>query len=189
MVVIIIDGNICSGKTSIIDGLVKKLSDDNINVKSFDEPINDDLLNLYLSDMNKYSMAFQYYVAVMKNNIYEKAIKHDGIAIIDRSYYGDNTFYEYQMNKFNYPDDNIYHSLNLHKDDERIVSIYVNCDIERIIERLQVRSKNEIDNYDERYLSDIEMNMKRKCKDHIQVINNDELHKAINEIHDIIRNK
>jgi deoxyadenosine/deoxycytidine kinase len=60
--VIVIEGIIGSGKTSLGRKLTQMIAGSNIPCKFFEEEVNDELLALFLKDMKKYAFTFQLFM-------------------------------------------------------------------------------------------------------------------------------
>jgi deoxyadenosine/deoxycytidine kinase len=95
MTIIAIEGNIGSGKTTLINILKNKLISEGKKVKVLDEPINEHLLNLYLSDRKRYGLMFQFVMLGLRLDCHKRSLKYSDkgyIVLLDRSLYGDKVF-------------------------------------------------------------------------------------------------
>lgn len=94
--IILIEGIIGAGKTTLGMELSKMLSEVGIKSHLFYEEINMSLLELFLSDMKKYAFSFQMYMLQNRQGVYREAISyselHNGVSIVDRSLFGDIAF-------------------------------------------------------------------------------------------------
>src|SRR3990167_5943525 len=91
--IILIEGIIGAGKTTLAYKMTDLLTRVGIPVKFFEENVNGYLLDLFLKDMKKYAFAFQLLMPAQRRNIYLQAMEfsrmYNGVSIIDRSLYGD----------------------------------------------------------------------------------------------------
>lgn len=94
--IIIFEGIIGAGKTTISSSLTDLLKRVNIPVQFFDEKVDPHMLRLFLSDMKRYAFTFQMYMLVERQKIYMKAVDfariQGGVSIVDRSLHGDLAF-------------------------------------------------------------------------------------------------
>lgn len=92
----IIDGLISSGKTTWGNSIVNYLNSIGIKSIFFTEPIDNEFLNMYISDMKKYSFTFQLDMKCERKKIYkaalDKARREGYFVIIDRGMHGDKAF-------------------------------------------------------------------------------------------------
>ena len=92
---IIIEGNISSGKSTLCRSVVNYLNRIGLKAKLYDEPILSSYLDLFLTDMKKYAFGFQMSMLIERQCLYRNAqvfSDDGGIAIIDRSMHGDKVF-------------------------------------------------------------------------------------------------
>lgn len=93
--IIIIEGLISAGKSTAGVEICNFLNRNKIKAKFFPEPLIPDLLQLFLSNQEKYAFAFQLAMLVKRQTIYKEAYRLTQLGyccIIDRSLYGDYCF-------------------------------------------------------------------------------------------------
>ncbi|PCJ29219.1 MAG: hypothetical protein COA94_02050 [Rickettsiales bacterium] len=90
--VLYIDGMVGSGKTSLCKRIKAFLVSEESQCKLFSRPINTKLLNLFISNPKNYAFALELSCLTNNRNVRENALSfasEGGIAIVDRSVYGD----------------------------------------------------------------------------------------------------
>lgn len=158
----IIEGIIAAGKTTLGKSIESYLTKIGIRCKFFCEYVNKPMLDLYLSDMKKYSFAFQLFMLEWRMHNYRLAYeyaKKGGVAILDRSILGDNAF-ALMLHKKGFISNEelkIYHSI-LEKaclpPPSRI--IFLNCTETTSMTRLTTRGiESEIKGYSPEYLKEL----------------------------------
>lgn len=176
---IIIEGLIGAGKSTLCIELVKHFKSKNIKCKYFPEVVNIDFLNLYISNMKKYSFAFQLFmlnerIKVLKN-AEDWTNRTGGYAIIDRSLHGDFAFGFLQKLNGNMTDKewDVYQNVLsqnalLRKPD---VIFFLNVSIDNCLKRTRIRDRTGEDNYTREYFEKLAYSydecMKRYCQDKI----------------------
>lgn len=94
--IILIEGIIGAGKSTLGASLHKALIKAGIASEFFEENVDPKLLELFLADKQKYAFAMQTVLLVQRQKTYMKAIhfaRHEnGVSIVDRSLYGDIAF-------------------------------------------------------------------------------------------------
>lgn len=93
--IIIIEGNISSGKSTLGRYMSSYLNEIGIETKVFEEPILQSYLDLFLNDMKTEAFGFQMSMLIERQCLYERAIKfteNGGVALMDRSFFGDKVF-------------------------------------------------------------------------------------------------
>lgn len=93
--IIIIEGNISSGKSTLCKNIANFLNSIGLDTKLFEEPILDSYLDMYIKNMKKYAFGFQISMLLERQKLFQQAeqfIEHGGIAVMDRSTYGDKVF-------------------------------------------------------------------------------------------------
>ena len=93
--IVVLEGLISSGKTTWGRSLADYLNKHHINTIFMTEPVDEKFLDLYLSDMHKYSFSFQMHMKALRREIYSQARKYasnGSFVIIDRSMHGDMAF-------------------------------------------------------------------------------------------------
>lgn len=172
--VIILEGNISSGKTTLGNRLVEYLNYNGYNARFFEEYRNDELLNQYIYDMKRYAFPFQLFMLRKRIQIYKEAYNfsdNGGISIIDRSIFGDYAFCKCQLKSGNITIEEFHEYESILKSEALIrphLIVYLDCDTSTCSERIKKRGiKSEIDGYDEKYLHNIEENYKDVITEHI----------------------
>lgn len=93
--IILIDGGIAAGKTTIGKYLERYLISTGLDAVFVEEYVNRDLLYKYISNMKEYAWAFQEHMVRARIEIYEMALRlrsEGKVVIIDRSLVGDMVF-------------------------------------------------------------------------------------------------
>ncbi len=93
--ILVIEGSIGTGKSTLGRSLEKYLLEAGLNAKYYPEYINALFLEQYLKNMKAYAYPFQMFTVLKRLEIYREGYKltlTGGIAIIDRSLLGDRTF-------------------------------------------------------------------------------------------------
>lgn len=159
--IIILEGLIGVGKSTLGACLYQFLLNCGIESKWFNEPINDKLLKLYISDMNKYAFSFQTIVARERLNIYKEAVKWSKkgfVVFIDRSLIGDMSFAIMQRNKGYISTKEFEVYLNLISDQvqEPHCTLFLDCSPKVAWERMKERGqKEEVSGYSLAYFEDL----------------------------------
>lgn len=114
--VIVLEGGIAVGKSTAARALHTLLTSLGHTVTLMTEKINQDLLALYLGDMQRYAFPFQSIVACERVQLYKEAqrlAELGHVVLIDRSLIGDLAFATMQMEKgfFSASEWAVYHSL------------------------------------------------------------------------------
>ena len=120
--IIALDGLPGVGKTTFGHFLYEYLNKIGIQCIFLSEYVNQELLELYLSDLNKYSLMFQIAMLKEKSMTYHVATKEAAegkFVIIDRSHIGDSSFALMQKSKYKWTKkecstyDSIFNELNM----------------------------------------------------------------------------
>lgn len=93
--IIVIEGNIASGKSTLTERLTEFLNDIGLNTKLYKEPILQTYLDTFLQDQTKYAFGFQMSMLIENQCLYGDATsftKGGGIAVMDRSFMGNRVF-------------------------------------------------------------------------------------------------
>jgi len=101
-IVLVLEGCIGAGKTTLGRSLEQYFNDHGIKCKFFNEVKDEEMLDLYLKDMEKYAFTFQYDMVRMRIQMYEEALKFSqegGLSIVDRGMLGDMSFARKQRDK------------------------------------------------------------------------------------------
>jgi deoxyadenosine/deoxycytidine kinase len=161
-IVIVLEGLIGVGKTTLGQSLLKYFQNAGIKCKFFKEFINKPLLDMYLGDKAKYAFHFQSIMIRERINIYKKAVKFarkGGLAIIDRGIAGDRAFAKMQDDNgfFTETEYTVYKSLI---EEEKITSpditLYLKTDPKIAYERMQKRGNEaEKQSYTLKYFEDL----------------------------------
>lgn len=157
--VIVIDGIIGVGKSSLGKSISYYLNSYNIPCEFFPEYLNKDLLNYYLNDIKNNAFMYQIIMANSRVETYRRALmfaKNGGVSIIDRSILGDMAFARMQYEGKHITDEQykIYLSVIGEIEDmyEPDYTIFLQCDIDTCRRRIEKRNrKNEVTTYDVNY--------------------------------------
>jgi deoxyadenosine/deoxycytidine kinase len=159
---IVIEGLIGVGKSTLGHNLEKLLNENGIECKFYEEYVNSELLQQYIENMEKYSYSFQLVMLLKRIEIYKEArnyTKSGGIAIIDRSLLGDYAFALMQHKHGNISDSEMiaYKSICKQEDlPEPDIIVYLNADVEICMNRITKRGRpGETKGYSEQYLYDL----------------------------------
>jgi len=102
-IVLVIEGSIGAGKTTLGNSLEQYFNDHGVKCKFFKEIKDEKMLDLYLEDMDKYSFFFQYIMLNKRIRMYKKALKcakkKGKLIIVDRGILGDMSFARKQYDK------------------------------------------------------------------------------------------
>lgn len=164
--IILIEGVIGAGKTTLAGKLANLLTRVGIPVKFFEENVNTHLLGLFLADMKKYAFAFQLLMPAQRRNIYLQAMEfsriHNGVSIIDRSLYGDLAFANMHHDMGNIDDAEWKAYESLMSNDplpQPSVIIYLDVDTEVAMARIKARNRGtEANAYTSEYIQGLDGN-------------------------------
>lgn len=161
--IIVIEGLIGVGKSTLGASLENYLNNMNIKCKFFPEYVNKNLLQQYISNMSKYSYSFQLFMLSKRIQTYRDAEEYankGGVALIDRSVYGDMAFALMQKEKGFISEDEWQIYLNIMHQEIRLeprIIVYLNCTVDTCLKRLNKRGdKTEINGYNPQYFKDLE---------------------------------
>ena len=73
--IIVLEGNIGVGKTTLMKNICNILKNNQIKVKCFEEGINMDYLDLFLLDENKYGFGFEMFNLSNRDCTFQKAVE------------------------------------------------------------------------------------------------------------------
>lgn len=164
----IIDGNIGSGKSTILNLLSEQTFNKPIYILKENTQAWNNLLQLFYKDMNRYAFSLQ--MMILKDHIYAARIKsNDEIWIVERSFYsciyvfGKNLLEKNLINQIEY-------DLMINYVDTFLIQnfqhlIYLDCDPNTCYERIQTRDKIDT-SIPLDYIKDIDLKYK-------EMINND----------------
>jgi deoxyadenosine/deoxycytidine kinase len=170
--VIVLEGLIGAGKTTLGSSMEEHFIKDGMKAKFFPEYRNDELLNMYLTDMKKYSFHFQIVMIMKRIEIYKEAIKfaaEGGVAIVDRGIFGDMAFslMQYKKKFFTEEEYKVYFSV-IEKEmlNTPHLILYLKTSPEIAFERMQKRNiAGEVGAYTLEYFREVE-------NSHYEVMNN-----------------
>lgn len=157
--IIALEGLISAGKTTLGNHIATYLNGIDIPCKFFPEYVNQDLLTQFIQNMKKYAYSFQMIMLCKRIEIYRQALefsKTGGVAIIDRSLWGDMTFAKLQHRQGNISDEEwtcyssmVKHEIMIEPD----IIIYLDCNIDTAMSRIQKRgNRSEMSGYRAEYL-------------------------------------
>lgn len=169
----VIEGIVGVGKTTLGKSIETYLNNIGIDCKFYREYVNHDLLNQFISDMKKYAYSFQMIMLLKRIEIYREAeayTKLGGVAIVDRSLFGDKTFAKLHYQDGNISEDewNIYNKYILSETlPTPSACVYLQCSPEISLQRLKNRGiESEINGYNIEYvtkLNNIYQNIITNC--------------------------
>ena len=187
-----LEGSISAGKSTLCKSLNKYLTKYGVKYKHYPEPINQKFLDLFYTDMDKYSFSFQSFIIRERINIAEDSfndLQNNDVnfAVIDRSPIGDCafSFMLYKDKKITPQEFDVYTDIikprkNINKEGIKNIIIYLKCSTNKNRERIIKRgNKLEIDNCTESYLKQLD-------DSYLRILNNegtsDEENKIINQV-------
>jgi len=159
--IIILEGLIGVGKTTLGYSLEAYLNQIGLSAKFFPEFKNVGLLKQYINDMKRYAYTFQIAMLMARLEIYRQAdafAKTGGISIIDRSLPGDYTFAKMQKEQHRFTNDEwlVYKRLIPLNLSEPNCIVMLNCDPIVAFERMKTRGeKSEISGYTLEYFQQL----------------------------------
>lgn len=162
--VILVEGGIAYGKTTIGKSLASYLQHLGLKAKFFPEYRNPVLLQQYIKNMKKYAYAFQLFLLGRRAETYREAkvfAEAGGIAIVDRSFPGDKAFALLQVELGNMSQNDYATYLAVAKQEidlEPDFTLRLVCTLETVLERIRQRGhQEEIDGYTPEYLRLLEV--------------------------------
>lgn len=166
--ILIIEGTIAAGKSTLSQKLYNFIKKVGIPVKFFEEEVDPIMLDLFLSDMQKYAFAFQMHMLVQRQKAYLQAIQFsrekNAICIMDRSLYGDYAFAMMHADKGNISEKEFkaYESVMASTPlPEPSNILYLEVTPETAMQRIQARNRGkEAETYTIDYLHDLDVNYK-----------------------------
>jgi deoxyadenosine/deoxycytidine kinase len=140
--IITIEGNIGCGKTTLLNKLKEK-NEYNIVEEDVDEWKNEGWLQLFYSDMKRYSGTFQLRTQISHINNYKKFVK-DKINIVERSPFSNKYIFGKMLMESNFLHEKEYHLID--KMNELVgwhpnMMIILNCEPELCYERYKKRGR------------------------------------------------
>jgi deoxyadenosine/deoxycytidine kinase len=161
--VICIEGQIGIGKSTLGKQMETFLRKIGFNAKYYSEYVNQELLAQYISDMKRYSYAFQMIMLCKRMEVYRQALelaKIGGVAILDRSLIGDMIFAQMQRDNGNISESEWSVYMSVVKQENNLEPdhvIYLRAPVEKCLERIKKRGiEAEINGYDFKYLKTLE---------------------------------
>lgn len=167
--ILAVEGNIGVGKSTLCKRLTEYLNSSGIKAVYYEEPVDTDMLVLYVSDMKKYAYDFQIKMLEYRIDIHldaQKKREEGYTVIIDRSLIGDYVFAEMQKDNGNisaeqwttYQDKLT--SVNLQTLD---YCVYLDCTSKVALERICKRDRcNEAAGYTIDYLESVATYYKKR---------------------------
>ena len=159
--VIVLEGTISAGKTTLGKNIVDLLTKFKLKAKFFHEYVNEDLLQQYIIDMKTYAYGFQLIMQAHRINSYKNArdfANKGGIAIIDRSIIGDYAFALMQKKRgfITEAEWDIYMKIFIQ---ENLIQpdgiIYLDCTVDTVVGRIVKRGIKCESSYDISYLQEL----------------------------------
>ena len=171
-----IEGNIGSGKTTIIHHLQRLYGDQVILVE---EPVKDwqnlegeNLLNKKNEDLNRWGYSFEAYVLITKMNELTKVAHSDKkIILIERCMLTDKVFFDINVeNGFSNPMEeamfkNLYEFLSNNVYPKLSGIIYLDTPVDECIQRMILRGRKEEKSLTKEYLTQLDDNFKKVIKE------------------------
>lgn len=156
--VIVIEGIIAAGKTTLIRDLERRLKERGERVIVKEEKVNTLLLSLYITDMERYAFSFQVIMLNQRLSILRQAqsLKERGYTVlVDRGLVGDLAFAKMEKGYFTKEERRCYFSmLKARERPDRV--IYLSVEPEVAMERLRARgNESEVAGYTLEYLRDL----------------------------------
>ena len=176
-----IEGNIGSGKTTVIHHLQRIFGDQVILVE---EPVKDwqnlegeNLLNKKNEDLNRWGYSFEAYVLITKmNELTKNAFSDKKIILIERCMLTDKVFFDINVeNGFSNPMEeamfkNLYEFLSNNVYPKLSGIIYLDTPVEECIRRITKRNRGEECTIEKSYLNQIKNKMDEMCNDSSMII-------------------
>lgn len=160
---IVIEGNIASGKSTFTESLVAFLNGIGLSARLYKEPILQSYLDTFLTDMKKYAFGFQMSMLIENQCLYGDALHYvesGGIAILDRSFMGNRAFALLHNQYGNITDaemkvyDDVYNRMVRQR--SPTYTLYLEVDPEINVNRCRLRDRScESQAYDIQYFSDL----------------------------------
>jgi deoxyadenosine/deoxycytidine kinase len=159
--VIVVEGTIAVGKSTLCRSLQMWLERRGFSVKLYNEHINEDMLKLFLSDKQKYAFNMELYMAQERIKTYKLADieRKRRIVIIDRSIPGDLAFclMQHRRGAISASELDLIHSVIR---EQELISpdcvLYLDCSPETAFSRMLSRDReDERSAYDIRYFRDL----------------------------------
>lgn len=97
--IILVDGNVSAGKTTLCRGLEKYLKSLGRKVYFHQESFDSELLKKYIENPREYGEAFVLDICVRKSQVYDYASQNPGIHIVDRSHLGDLAIFTWRRDR------------------------------------------------------------------------------------------
>lgn len=184
--VIILEGNIGVGKSSLGISIEKYLNNMDIPCKFFKEYVNEKLLAQYINDMQNYSYTYELMMLTVRIFIYRAVteyIKTGGVAIVDRSVIGDYAFGYLQKTR-GYISEDQWQLLMSVLEDEKLMEpdclVFLDCEPEVALQRTCGRDSKAEKNYDIEYFISVKEDYNVAIED---VIQRRGIHKQIPHLH------
>lgn len=162
--IILVEGIIGAGKSTLASKLNGLLSRVSIPSMLLEEDVDSNMLRLFLSDMRKYAFAFQMTMLVQRQKIYMKALdfarRENGVAIVDRSLWGDWAFAN-MHHRYGNIDDNEWNAYLSVMESTQLPQpshvIYLDVSVETALARIVSRNRDtESTSYTLSYLNDLD---------------------------------
>ena len=168
--ILVLEGLIGVGKSTLGRSLFRYFKKKGIDVHWMPEPINEKLLKLYLSNMQKYAFPFQVIVARERIQIYREAARlaeQGKFVIIDRGLPGDLAFAYMQKTKGFFTEEEFGVYLGLIDEEYPVPNtiIYLDCTVETAWKRILVRGiEPEKSSYNLTYLKDLQNSYRQSLR-------------------------
>lgn len=170
--IIIIEGPIGVGKTTLGNSIVRVLNKINIPSQFYPETIHHQWLELFLTDMRKYALGYELFCTTNRLWIYDNVLtqrNYGTVCVVDRSLDGDDVFAKVLLSR-GILSDKEYKVCNSWSHNNTGVEppdylIYLKAEPKICMKRTARRNRNGEDNYDMEYFSQL-------CKEYDIVMSN-----------------
>lgn len=176
-ILIVVEGSIGVGKTTAGKAIEENLKSKGIDAIFYPEYVNNDYLNLFLSDMKAYAFGFQSVMLSKRIAIYREARAHTkkgGVAIVDRSILGDIAFAVMHHKNGNINSIEWAAYLSMVKQelkDSPDYIIYLDCELDEEMERIRKRSRGlESTAYTREYLSNLKDAYMKAFEEYVRML-------------------
>lgn len=171
--ILVIEGNIASGKSTLTENLVDFLTEQGLDAMLYKEPILQSYLDMFIGNQPKYAFGFQMAMLLENQCMYSDAVEHvkaGGVAIMDRSFLGNQVFAQVHLERGNMSHDEFEVYEDVYKRMDGFFPnpdfiVYLEVDPKTNVYRCKLRDRScESDNYDIKYFEDLNRNYLKLVK-------------------------